>query len=70
MDICLVPATIPTTTKENVVDCLIFQKIRLVVTGELDIGPRTDNLPPKEEILGVMLKDMGLCLKISTTCPC
>ena len=49
------------------VDCCIFQEILLVVMGELYIGPITDTLPPKEEIVGVRVQDMKVGLKISTT---
>ena len=38
--------------------------------GELDIGPRPANIPPKEEIVGVTVQDMEVGLKISTTRPC
>ena len=38
--------------------------------GELDVGPRPDTLPPKEEILGMMVQDLELGMKISTTLPC
>ena len=41
-----------------------------MVMRELDIGPITDTFTPKEEILGVMVQDVGLYLKISTTLPC
>ena len=38
--------------------------------GELDKGPRTSTLPPKDEILVVMVQDMAVCLERPTTTPC
>ena len=38
-----------------------------MVMVELDIGPRPSTLPPKEEILGVMVKYVEVFLKISST---
>ena len=35
--------------------------------GELDIGPRPATIPPKNEISGMMVQDVELGLKISTT---
>ena len=67
VDISLRPATVPPITQLDVVGCLIYQVILLVVIGEWDIGPRPANIPPKEEILGVMVQDMKVGLKISTT---
>ena len=37
--------------------------------GELDIGPRPANIPPEEEIVGVIVKYKVLGLKRSTTLP-
>ena len=36
----------------------------LVVMGELDIGPRPATLTTKEEIVGVMVQDIEVGLKI------
>ena len=41
-----------------------------MVMGELDIGPRPTTIPPREEIVGVIFKDMKVGLKRSTTIPC
>ena len=41
-----------------------------MVMKELDIGTIPDSLPPKEEIVGVMVQDVEVGLKISTTLPC
>ena len=38
--------------------------------GELDICPRPVNIYPKEDVLGVMVQDMELGPKRSTTCTC
>ena len=40
-----------------------------MVMGELDKGPRTSTLPPKDEILVVMVHDMAVCLERPTTTP-
>ena len=42
----------------------------LVVMGELDICLRSDTIPPKEDIVGVMLQDVEVGLKISATIHC
>ena len=44
---------------------LYFQEILLEVMGELDISTRPANLPPKEDISGVMVKYMEVCPKRS-----
>ena len=49
---------------------LKIQEKLLVVMGELDIGPRPDTLPPKVEMIGVMVQGVELGLKISDTIPC
>ena len=41
-----------------------------MVIGDLDVGTRPDTLPPKEEILWMMLQDLEVVMKISTTLPC
>ena len=41
-----------------------------MVMIELDIGPSPENLPLKENILGVMVQYVKLVLKRSTTLPC
>ena len=38
----------------------------LVVMGALDICPIPDTLPPKEDIVGLMVQYMQVDLKIST----
>ena len=70
VDICLIPDTILIMVKVNMVDSLFFKKILLVAIGELDLGTIPDTIPPKEDIVGVMVQDMELGLNISTTCPC
>ena len=70
VDIGISPGNITPITKVSVVDYLIFQEILLVVMGELDKGPRTSTLPPKYEILAVMVQDMVVGLEIPTTTPC
>ena len=70
MDIGLIPYIITPMTNVNVVDCWIFQNILLMVMRELDIGPRPDTIPPKEEIVGVMVQDVEVGLKISYNIPC
>ena len=70
MDIGLIPYIITPMTNVNVVDCWIFQNILLMVMRELDIGPRPDTIPPKEEIVGVMVQDVEVGLKILSTLPC
>ena len=40
-----------------------------MVMVELDIGTIPDNLPPKDEIVGVKLQYMEVGMKRSTTCP-
>ena len=37
---------------------LKIQEKLLVVMGEFDIGPRPTTIPPREEIVGVMMKDL------------
>ena len=41
-----------------------------MVMVELDICYITATLPPKEEILGLMVQYMGVVLNRSTTCRC
>ena len=41
-----------------------------MVMGELDIGPRQSNIPPKGKIVGVMVQYVELSLKISNNLPC
>ena len=65
VDIGLIPTTIYPITKVKVADCCIFQEILLEVMGELDISTRPANLPPKEDISGVMVKYMEVCPKRS-----
>ena len=48
---------------------LTFQKIILVVMGDLDICTRPGTITPRGEIVGVKLQDMEVGLKISTTLP-
>ena len=38
--------------------------------GELDTGPMSDTLNTRYDIVGVLLQDMELIMKISTTRPC
>ena len=38
--------------------------------GELDIGPILATLPPKEYIVGLMVQDVEVVMKRSTTLPC
>ena len=70
VDIGLRPSTITLVTKVSVVYFRLFQEILLVVMGELDIGPRPDTIPSKQVIVGVMVKDVEVGLKRSTTLPC
>ena len=70
VDICLIPDTILIMVKVNMVDSLFFKKILLVAIGELDLGTIPDTIPPKEDIVGVMVQDMELGPNISTTFPC
>ena len=42
----------------------------MVVMRDLDIGPRPTTIITKYEILGVIMQDMEVGLKISTTHPC
>ena len=63
------PDTIPPLTKVNVVDCLIFQEILLVVMGELDICPKQATIPTKEYIVGVTVQETEVGLKRSITLP-
>ena len=42
----------------------------MVVMGELDIGPIPATIPSKEVIVGVMVKDVEVGLKRSTTLTC
>ena len=69
-DIGLRPAIITPITKVNVVDFWLHQEILLVVMGELNIYPISATLPPKEEILGEMVQDVGVGLKRSTNVTC
>ena len=41
-----------------------------MVMREFYIGPTTSTFHPKEEILGVMVQDVEVDMKISTTLPC
>ena len=41
-----------------------------MVMGELNIYPISATLPPKEEILGEMVQDVGVGLKRSTNVTC
>ena len=61
------PDTIPPQTKVNIVDCLIFQGILLVVMGELDICPKQATIPTKEYIVGVTVQETEVGLKRSIT---
>ena len=70
VDICLIPDTILIMVKVNMVDSLFFKKILLVAIGELDLGTIPDTIPPKEDIVGVMVQDMEVVLKRSTTRTC
>ena len=49
---------------------LIIQEILLVAMIGLYIGYIPDTLFPKEEIVDVMVKDLKVSLKISSTLPC
>ena len=41
-----------------------------MVIGELDIGPRQPTILSEEEIVGVIVQDTEVIMKISTTIPC
>ena len=70
VDIGLIPDTIYSIIKINVVDYLLFREILLVVMGKLYICPRTATLPPKEEIVWLMVKEMEVGLKRLNNFPC
>ena len=70
VDICLRPSNINPITKVTVVDCWFQQEILLVVMRYLDIGSRPATLPPKEDIVGVVVQDVEVGLKISDILPC
>ena len=69
VDIGLQPDNIRPVIKANVVDCWLLREILLVVMGDLDIGTRLANIPPKNEIVGVTVQDMKVGLKRWTTIP-
>ena len=64
VDIGLRPTTLPPITNVTVVNGRPHQYILLVAMGELGICTRLAPLPPKEEILGVMVKYVDVGLKI------
>ena len=61
LDLCLKrTSTFPLTIQEKL----------LVVMRELDMGTRPATITPKEEILGVTVKDLEVGIKIPVTLPC
>ena len=70
VDIGLRPAIITPITKLNVLYFWIFQKILLFVMEELGIVKIPATLHPKEDIVGVIVQDVEVGLKRSTTLPC